>query len=301
MGIFEFSAGFDDGHGQAERALQLNNALLSASPEHLEKSAILGVGLLVAPGPEMLSTLNVAVAVDARREPAIRPAQTVFLARLESLFNFVTGLLGHEPGWLRNVQAFGIFEAELHLQPADRVQATLGGSAGCSLSWSGGTGFALAGHVAPTVGAVVSQRGNPVGTVVWANNPTGHGASAEADFAVAELLPKAAFHSPYSTRVKGRPYDSVQLVKANGPPFPSSRLMGMFVSMALPAHNSTLGDTYATLAQISSAGDSGAPVILSSGELLGHVIGASPGITTFIQDLSYQIGAASAALNNLGV
>jgi hypothetical protein len=301
MGIFEFSSGFDDGPGQAERALRLSHALLSASPELLENSPILGVGLMVAPVGEMLRTLHVVVAVDSDREPAIAPAQTVFLTQLESAFGVVFDLFETAPNWLREVRAFGLAEPEFHLHPGDRVQASLGGSVGCSLSWTGGVGFALAGHVAPTVGSVVYQRGNPVGTVVWANNPTGHGVSVEADFSVAEFQPGTLFNSPYSAYGQGRPYDTVQLVRANGPPFRSARLMGMCVSMALPACNSTLGDTYMTLGQFSSGGDSGAPVIGPSGQLIGHVIGASPGITTFIQDLSFQIGAASAALGNLGV
>jgi hypothetical protein len=40
-------------------------------------------------------------------------------------------------------------------------------------------------------------------------------------------------------------------------------------------------------------------VTLNSGEVIGHVIGASPGITTIVQDLDFQLGEAKAALPGL--
>ncbi len=301
MSLLDFASGFDDGARQAERALRLSNALLSAFPEKRQKLPILGVGLMIAPIREMVGTLNVVVAVDVRLQPEIEPTQTTYLSQLEGVFDAIAGLMGGQPEWLSSIRAFGMFEPELHLQPADRVQATLGGSAGCSLSWAGGSGFAMAGHVAPSTGATVNQRGAHIGTVAWANNPTGRGTSVEADFSVIKMSAGTNFNSPYSTYSHGRPYDPVAVVKPSGTSFPSALIIGMFHAMALLSHNSTLGDTYMTGGQISSAGDSGAPVINNSNELVGHVIGASPGIATLVQDLSYQINTASSALHNLRI
>jgi hypothetical protein len=301
MSIFEFAAGFEDGAAQADRALWLTTAILGAESELRQKTSILGAGLMISPIREMLSSLNVVVAVDVEREPGIQPTQTIYLSELDNVFRMISGLMGGAPDWLKRVRAFGMFEPELHLQPADRVQATLGGSAGCSLSWTGGHGFAMAGHVAPSVGAAVNQHGSQIGIVAWANNPTGRGASVEADFSVVEINSGVQFNSLYSSYSHGRPYDPVAVVKPTGTPFPSSIIIGMFSAMALPSHNSTLGDTYMTGGQISSAGDSGAPVINNSSGLVGHVIGASSGVTTLVQDLSYQIMAATSALPNLRI
>lgn len=301
MSIFDFAAGFENGVEQAERAVRLSNAVLSTWAEFREESPLLGVGLMVSPVNEMLQSLSVVIAIDVNREPLIGPTQFRYLYELEMSASIVRRSFLKNLSWLKEVRAFGIFEPELHLSPADRVQASLGGSAGASLSWLGGSGFAMAGHVAPNIGAQVSQNGNTVGTVIWANNPTGHGTSVEADFSVVELQPGTTFSSPYTSYHQGRPYDDIQIAKPSGQPFPSSRIMGMFVSMALPTHNSTLGDTYMTRGQISSAGDSGAPAISRTGDLIGHVIGASPNITTFVQDLDYQLRAASVTLPNLGI
>jgi hypothetical protein len=301
MSIFDFAAGFEDGAAQADRALWLTAAILGASSELKQKPSILGAGLMISPIREMLSSLNVVVAMDVRLEPGIQPTQTTYLSELDNTFGMFAGVMGGAPDWLKQVRAFGMFEPELHLQPADRVQATLGGSAGCSLAWTGGSGFAMAGHVAPSAGAAVNQHSSQVGTVAWANNPTGRGTSVEADFSVIEIIPGVHFSSPYSTYSHGRPYDPIAVVKPSGTPFPSSIIVGMFPAMALPSHNSTLGDIYMTGGQISSAGDSGTPVINNSGGLIGHVIGASSGITTLVQDLSYQIKTANSVFPNLRI
>jgi hypothetical protein len=40
---------------------------------------------------------------------------------------------------------------------------------------------------------------------------------------------------------------------------------------------------------VTQPGDSGAAVLDSSGDLLGHVIGGSPGAFSYIQDIHYQL------------
>jgi hypothetical protein len=299
MSIFEFASGFEDGVNQAERTIQLSNALMDIPPEERQKSSVLGAGLtIVMTAREMLQSLNITISVDVKRQEGIGPGQIVNLPELDNLYGFVQESMRSSPEWLRRVKVAGMFEPELHLQPGDRVQGTLGGSAGCSLSWDNGNGFAMAGHVAPIVGQTITQYGANVGTVVWANNPTGRGTSIEADFCVVELSQNIHFNGTQNRYSHGRPYDLIAVANQNSNR-PRSMIIGMFPEMALPSHNSRLGDIYLTGSVISSAGDSGAPAINPNGEVYGHIIGAVPGMSSLVQDLTYQINFAAAVLPGL--
>ncbi|WP_247424213.1 hypothetical protein [Ralstonia pseudosolanacearum] len=301
MSVFEFSRGFDDAEEQVSRSLLLTEKLFQKSPEVSQKLPVLAAGLIIPPAREMLSSLSVVVAIDVLRQPDILPGQFIYLGELREMYASISSLWDRAPEWLGRVRALGIFEPELHLQTGDRAQASLGGSTGCSLNWAGGSGFAMAGHVAPTVGAPVNCGGSQIGQVVWANNPTGHGTSIEADFSVVSIGANSSFSCPYSTCSHARPYDHISVVRQGGRPFQQSIVIGMFAAMALPSHNSTIGDVYITARQISSPGDSGAAVIKSNGEIVGHVIGAIPGCATLVQDVSYQINEASSFLGNLKI
>jgi hypothetical protein len=68
--------------------------------------------------------------------------------------------------------------------------------------------------------------------------------------------------------------------------------MGLSGFLAMPSYGGTCGDTYFTTTQITNPGDSGGPVLLGS-DIIGHVVGASPGVTSYVQDISYQIREAS--------
>jgi hypothetical protein len=300
MGIFAFAEGFDNGETQAGRALALTANLREMSRDDPSFPLIFGFGLVTAPIREMVNNLKLVVAIDARLAP-INPAQLVPLQDMEDIYQSLAGLFPTPPDWLGEVSALGMNEIALQLAPGDRVQATLGGAVGCSLSWLGGSGFAMSGHVASVAGAAVMQQTTRVGTVRWANNPTGNGQNPAADFSIVELAPNANFQPTYSSHVQARPYDTVHLVRSGGGTLPTSMIIGMMVSMALPTHNSTVGDVYLTAGQFTISGDSGAPLINNQSEVIGHVIGASPGFTTIVQDLAYQLKSAPSSFANLGM
>ena len=300
MGIYEFATGFDDGSNQAARTLQLSNALLTISQEQRQKFPVLGAGLMISRIKEMLRTLNISIAVDVLQQEGIAPGQEILLAEMDELYSFISTLVGDASDWLKRVRVIGIFEPEMHLQPGDKVQGMLGGSIGCQLSWANGAGFATAGHVAPTVGLTINHYGTPIGSVVWANNPTGQTLVPQADLSVVQLNSSTQLNATCNGYSHGRPYDQISLAQTARHSSPSM-IVGMFPAMALPSHNSMLGDIYMTASQISFAGDSGAPTVNPSNEIYGHVIGAITGMSTLVQDLNFQIATASAGLSGLRI
>ncbi len=254
-----------------------------------------GVALLEA-GPRMLS---IAVLVDVNRVDGIGAGERMRLSRLP-IFRGIQAALPNTD-WLIQLEAFGVYEPEFQLASGNTISASTHGSAGCALSWIGGHGFATAGHVAPTIGQTVYEAGAAVGTVLWANDPNNTGANPEADFAVVELDPGASFSTTNAPYITGAAHDPLSFVSGAGhpPPATPATIMGYCVSWALPSYNATLGEAYLTSQQISASGDSGAPVHLASGELIGHVVGASPGILTIVQDLDFQLQEAGAHVAGL--
>jgi hypothetical protein len=69
----------------------------------------------------------------------------------------------------------------------------------------------------------------------------------------------------------------------------------------MATQNATIGSCYLTLGQISFPGDSGAIAFLNNGDMIGHVVGASPHIMSFIQDLTYQLDEAKKFNSNLTI
>ena len=68
----------------------------------------------------------------------------------------------------------------------------------------------------------------------------------------------------------------------------SAIIMGQMQWLWMPSSNCTCGHVYMTTAHVTAKGDSGAPC-LKSGDLIGHVIGASKGMATYIQEIDYQL------------
>jgi hypothetical protein len=70
-------------------------------------------------------------------------------------------------------------------------------------------------------------------------------------------------------------------ILAKAPWIYSPRLVGMWA------------EAYMMLAQFSDPGDSGAPVLIDGTDrLAGHVVGASPGFTSYVQEADYQLRVA---------
>ena len=298
MSIFEFAAGFENGRAQAERVLLLVRAL-GPWAEQPATSAVMGAGLTIVPVPEMLGSLSLSIAVDAERHDGILPGEIRRLPDLEDLYEAAIRRIGPNTDWLPLVRVYGMLEPRLHIRSGEKIQANQVGSAGCALRWDGGEGFATAGHVAPKVGASVSHANAQVGTVIWSDSPGASNNTSAIDFAVVECAPHAAFECPPYTYAHGRAYDLISLERPDSAATPTHRIMGMFDTMGLLSSGGILRNVHLSAGQMSRPGDSGTAVITSSQCVIGHVLGAIPGMGTLIQDLAYQLGAASPALPNL--
>jgi hypothetical protein len=299
MSLLTFAAPFDENFDLTARALLLSEALLGrGDPELLSKAP--GVALLSAEAlPEAqrpYGALVLAVLVDVDRMGGFQAGEIAPLPQHGRALELVATALGHAPKWLYDAWALGVNEPTLQLSCGDIVTAHLQGTAGVPLSWPGASGFATAGHVGAAVGAAVHDASGFVGQVVWANDPTNHGRVREADFAVVELAPGQTYASGLGVAARAGPNDDVFI---GGPGGLSSQVLGYNHFWYLANLNATLGDAYLTAGQFTVPGDSGAAVTLRTGEVIGHVVGASPGITTIIQDLDFQLDAARTSLPGL--
>jgi hypothetical protein len=127
-----------------------------------------------------------------------------------------------------------------------------------------------------------------LGTVAFTHEPTGGGTSIEADIAIVD-----------TTKGCG---SVVSTISAAGPPATSPNAA---ITMHLPGGRTsdnyrgfsayiyfpsgTFGDLHMTVAQVTNPGDSGSPVVDVNDVILGHVVGSSPGVTTYFQDADFQI------------
>jgi hypothetical protein len=115
----------------------------------------------------------------------------------------------------------------------------------------------------------------------------------EPDVAIVELLPGISMTGAIANAATAGPAANVTVLSTGQ----VGVIMGLSQFLYMPAQNATCGDTYFTTSEISSPGDSGGPV-LSGQDLIGHVVGASPNVTSFIQDVAYQLREAANPLRS---
>ena len=285
MSLWEFArAGGSASLVEAGQALILSSAVLAADDGSGGLLAILpGVGLAAHHGamaPHLLANID--------RVPGIEPGQIRPIFEVPGMAGLVAGIIGAEPDWLKDVTVRGVTPPLLNLSPGDPILSPLSGTVGSDLHWTGGTGFATAGHVAGASGTTLYDASGAIGDVVWSNDPCGHGAgSIEPDFAVVRLSAGVGFASSMSGPVTAPPNASVTVLRSATP----ADIMGFCVYVFMPLQNATCGDMYFTTTQVTSPGDSGGVVAFGS-DLVGHVIGASVGVCSYIQSAKYQITRA---------
>lgn len=191
---------------------------------------------------------------------------------------------------------------EFQAAPGDTVSTPAWlGTAGAQLNWGSGLdGILTAGHVG-TPSGVAASAGKTGGKVVLTLDPTNHGKTPEADVAVIQLSSAVPTLNRITGKATAGPSDSVTIRVRVGPPA-AATIMGQLQWIWLPNSQCTCGHVYMTTACVTQKGDSGAPA-LKNNALVGHVIAASPNITTYIQLIDYQLqeiahqsGFASATL-----
>lgn len=142
------------------------------------------------------------------------------LSQVNDAWGFIESALGTQPDWLPLMGAFVIPSPEPYLAAGDPISSPNIGTVGCQASWTGGTGFLTAGHVAPTAGVGVFNGRTRLGTVKYANNPAGSGTAPQADISVVELPtgPGAPIFAPLLGAAAPAPPNSSVTVRGSAGP-----------------------------------------------------------------------------------
>jgi hypothetical protein len=231
--------------------------------------------------------LKIAVLADAKYSGS-EPGVPIPLVSSPTVNSWVADALGGLPQWFSLISVVGIYPPERQIAPGGSITGPSVGTIGAQVRWNSGNGFLTAGHVAPAVHAGVFDGATQIGTVVWSNDPTGHGVTVEPDVAVIELQPGVTIINPIPGKATAGPTATITVLSSSN----SGVIMGLSQFLFMPSQNATCGDTYFTTGQITTGGDSGGPVMLGN-DVIGHVVGASPGITSFVQDVDYQLREAA--------
>lgn len=168
------------------------------------------------------------------------------------------------------------------------------GTFGSEVTWTSSYGLLTAGHVGG-VGAAVSVL-NPagtlqqIGTVVFSRTAAGAGPQGDADVAIIELNFKPVGNwGGLKTRTL-QPLDDVDVLCSTGKA--TAQTKGMFAWLAYPGTNIVFANTYMTDKAITVKGDSGARAThANSGDLVGHVVGATTKVASYVQEIDYQLKA----------
>ena len=154
-----------------------------------------------------------------------------------------------------------------------------------------------AGHVAPT-GAQVTDPTGATGTVTWSNDPAavaGPGPGAD----VAVVVPDGSTAQggvPISSAAIARPGDLLD-VRGAFTPAGATQTMLFTLAVYVPRMTGMWAEVYLTTDAASQPGDSGAAVLRSgTDEIVGHIVGGAPGVTSTVQAIDLQLRAAGCTL-----
>jgi hypothetical protein len=198
--------------------------------------------------------------------------------------------------------------------PAPALQAATGdqfltstsvGTFGAEVTWSSSYGLLTAGHVDGAVGTVVNvldSAGNlqQVGSVVFSQSAAGAGSQGGADVALVELNSKPGGNWGGRQKRTVKPLDDVDVLCSTG--LATAKTKGMFAWLAYPGTNIVFANTYMTDKAITAQGDSGARAVeKSSGDVIGHVVGATTTVASYIQEIDYQLNVIKAQAQFSGI
>lgn len=175
------------------------------------------------------------------------------------------------------------------------------GTLGVRVTLAGGRpGYVTAGHAAPTIGAVVTIDGQPVGTVLTSTSRE-KAPSREpiADIAVIALSDGVAELPPGGPSITTPVIPALQEhITRLGTAPPSGQVWAFAPELYI--------DSYAGWGEVilcspmSTAGDSGSAVVRYADEstCIGHVVGGAAGYLTVVQQLEYQLESAGVAVRS---
>jgi hypothetical protein len=274
----------------AARAALVATSLQGRGREALE--VVFSAGLMVEPVRGMQVMVMVASGM------VEQPPGRYLLPEVPRAMQVVAAALGlpAAPGWVNEIRTLVMPPPEPQLAPGDPITNPTPGRVGCGASWTGGNGFLTAGHVAQKAKTSIMNGTTGLGTVLFANDPTGN-MSPGADVGVIELASGTTFTPSLSGTTAAAPNDSVQVLKGGSA---SADIMSFATFVYLPSISGTYGDTYSTTQSVTSGGDSGSAVGLS-GANVGIVVAGTTNYTTYIQDIRYLIAAAKPSVPGLTV
>lgn len=251
---------------------------------------ITGVGLY-ARGPNDIVPSIYTVGSPELKEMIWTPFPT-----FSPFYEAVARVFGTELDWiLKDVIVVQTGRLELQADPGDPIQtSTDTGQLGAPVRWGPSCGYLTAGHVGKSVGTAIDDPAlHTVGTVVYAADPTGKGATPEIDVAVVEVPSRSWGNRLGITGAAvARGLAAVDVYQRFNPkPIPSTIQGGKswFVTSPPGAPLTTLNAVYLTSTGVTSGGDSGGPVMLSgTSTMIGHVVAGGPN-TSCIQDVRHQL------------
>jgi len=172
------------------------------------------------------------------------------------------------------------------------------GTFGAEVDWGTGYGLLTAGHVGGAVGNSVYTAtslgpAQQVGKVVFCQTAAGAGRRGAADIAVVELGGNKpgvwGGRQPYSVP----PLGAIEILRNSGPIRASVK--GLWSYLAYPGTNLVFADVYQTVSAVTQQGDSGAVARDPfTGQIAGHVVGATPQVGSYVQEIDYQLGVIAA-------
>lgn len=193
--------------------------------------------------------------------------------------------------WLQKVWVTPTLPPRLHAAPSETVSSNPSGNSGkvgTNVSWAGGAGYLVAGHVAdPPPGASIQDSAGNRGTVGYRCDPSTQGNTILDDVAVVDFGTTTRQFTSLAAGPGPNTVVTVQTSRAGRPRSPTTTIRGALKYAFFSVENGTWGELYYGSPLVTVAGDSGAPVELNQA-LLGHVVAGSSAYT-YIQDADYQL------------
>ncbi|MDE2571762.1 MAG: trypsin-like peptidase domain-containing protein, partial [bacterium] len=268
------------------KALALSEALRAGPPAtprppsvspYAVDFGILGVGVFALGATRTLVPGIFMDATATRRAGAVVPISEAPLA-----ISVLIAIFGTNLGWLDGVYAWHLVPPELQLAPPAQVNPgsllskPQSGTLGTCVLWGTNYGVLTAGHVGDSLASAYDAAGAYVGDVVFTRDPANHRQQTRADVALISLAPDV----PRPPRTAGAATltgpSAVEVRSSAGST--TTSVIGKTSWFHFPAYAADYEDLYLTAGAVTQVGDSGSAVFLAgSTQVVGHVIGASPG------------------------